>query len=71
MTLGSGTPVAVARENSVVTPLGKLTKSRGNSTTSGQIESARVSLESGERDESNGIWLEAVALPWQSIGRML
>ena len=49
--------MAVTRENSVATPPGELTKSRGNSTTSGWIESARVSLEPSGRDESNGIWL--------------
>ena len=53
--------MAVARENSVVTPPGKLAKSRGNSTTKGRIMSARVSLESGGRGESNGIWLVAGA----------
>ena len=54
--------MAVTRENPVANPPGKFTKSRGNSITSGRIESTRVSLESGGRDESNGIRLEAVAL---------
>ena len=49
--------MAVTRENSVATPPWQLTKSRGNSTASGQIESARVLSELGEQDESNGIWL--------------
>ena len=61
MARGGGTPVAVARESSVFTPLAKLTQSGGNSTTSGQIESTRVSLESGRQDESNSVWLVAGA----------
>ena len=56
MARGGGTLVAVARESSIVTSLGKLTKSGGNSTTSGQIECTRVSLESGGQDKSNGVW---------------
>ena len=41
MAQGGSAPVAVTREKFVATPPGKLTKSRGNSTASGRIESAK------------------------------
>ena len=57
MARGGGTTVAVTSENSVATSPWELTKSRGNSTASGQIESARILSELGGQDKSNGIWL--------------
>ena len=40
------------------------TKKKDSGQTRRPLESTRVSLESSGRGESNGVWLEAVALPW-------
>ena len=46
-------------------------KKKDSGPTRRPLESARASLESGGRDESNGIGLEALGLLWESVGRSL